>query len=230
MDSNFVLSVDKVVKMSHKEYRKLHGKLVELWEFCISKSEPLPTFILVPTCPHTLVSVWVPSHGGVGIIQGRDFHTDLVIFILCYFGMLSGLGSNGWVPVINKDLLVLLHQNQMQDWSVVSLKGLSQRKKILLGMWIDHDHQLCVQNYEFLFMTCLKGGFKAFCRVKNLELPAFRFVLWRKGFIMSFRIENSGAFSLIFFLPHQWKMSRRPGMLESCICPTLCSNMLQWKY
>jgi len=34
------------------------------------------------------------------------------------------------MPVISKALLVLLHQNQRQDWSISCFKGLSQRKKI----------------------------------------------------------------------------------------------------
>ena len=151
-DSNFVVSVDKVVKMSHKEYRKAHGKPVELWGFCISVSQdhcpPSSWF------PHAHVLWWVfessltwgsrrypgqrLSHRSCDICPVELERTPL----LCYFEMLSGLGSNRQMPVIGKGLLVLLHQNQRQDWSVACFKGLSQRKKILLGLWMDLHHQL----------------------------------------------------------------------------------------
>lgn len=77
MNSNFVVSVDKLDKMSCKGYRKLDRKPVKLWGFYI-------TAHLHPgSHMHTYFECFkVPLHGEVGTTNCRNFDTNLVIFIL----------------------------------------------------------------------------------------------------------------------------------------------------
>lgn len=128
MDSNLLYQMTKVVKMSHKEYRKSSGTVGILH---LRKSGPPPTFILVPKCTWTSMSVWeFPCMGKLA-----PSRTETFTQILLYLSSQITLRCCWVLDLTGRCLLlvVLLHQNQMQGWSVACFKGLSQRKKVFVG-------------------------------------------------------------------------------------------------